>query len=62
MKKSPIKNAPVLGARVMGAQLSGLFANKGIKTYLIDISIELESSGRDRLKTHNFGIRFKLFS
>ena len=31
--------------------LSGLFANKGIKTYLFDISIELASSGRDRLKT-----------
>jgi 3-hydroxyacyl-CoA dehydrogenase len=51
MKKSPIKNAAVLGAGVMGAQLSGLFANKGIKTYLFDISIELASSGRDRLKT-----------
>ena len=50
-KKFPIINAAVLGSGVMGAQLSGLFANKGIKTYLFDISIELASSGRDRLKT-----------
>ena len=47
---SPIKHAAVLGAGVMGAQLSGLFANKGIKTYLFDISIELATSGKDRLK------------
>jgi len=46
---STIKHAAVLGAGVMGAQLSGLFANKGIKTYLFDISIELASKGKDRL-------------
>tara|TARA_Y100000748_G_scaffold192846_1_gene161491 strand:+ start:58 stop:1323 length:1266 start_codon:yes stop_codon:yes gene_type:complete len=50
-KNSQVKRAAVLGAGVMGAQLSGLFANKGIKTYLFDISIELASSGRDRLNT-----------
>jgi len=48
---STIKHAAVLGAGVMGAQLSGLFANKGIKTYLFDISIELATSGKNRLKT-----------
>ncbi len=42
---STIKHATVLGAGVMGAQLSGLFANKGIKTSLFDISIELATSG-----------------
>ncbi len=47
---SPIKHAAVLGAGVMGAQLSGLFANKEIKTYLFDISIKLATSGKDRLK------------
>ena len=47
---STIKHAAVLGAGVMGAQLSGLFANKGIKTYLFDISIELATSGKNRLK------------
>ena len=35
----------------MGSQLSGLFANKGIKTYLFDISIKLASNGRERLET-----------
>ena len=50
-KNSQVKRVAVLGAGVMGAQLSGLFANKGIKTYLFDISIELASSGRDRLNT-----------
>ena len=48
---STIKHAAVLGAGVMGAQLSGLFANKGIKTSLFDISIELATSGKNRLKT-----------
>ena len=48
---STIKHAAVLGAGVMGAQLSGLFANKGIKTYLFDISIELATSGKNRLTT-----------
>ncbi len=48
---STIKHAAVLGAGVMGAQLSGLFANKGIKTYLFDISIELATSGKNHLKT-----------
>ena len=48
---STIKHAAVLGAGVMGAQLSGLFANKGIKTYLFDISIELATSAKNRLKT-----------
>ena len=43
---SPIKHAAVLGAGVMGAQLSGLFANKGIKTYLFDISIVLYQKGK----------------
>ena len=46
-----IKYAAVLGAGVMGSQLSGLFANKGIKTYLFDISIKLASNGRERLET-----------
>ena len=50
-KESPIKNIAVLGAGVMGAQLAGLFANKGIKTFLFDISPELASEGRDHLKT-----------
>ena len=49
-KNSQIKRAAVLGAGVMGAQLSGLFADKGIKTYLFDISIELASNGKNRLK------------
>jgi len=48
---STIKHAAVLGAGVMGAQLSGLFANKGIKTSLFDISIKLATSGKNRLKT-----------
>ena len=48
---STIKHAAVLGAGVMGAQLSGLFANKGIKTSLFDISTELATSGKNRLKT-----------
>ena len=48
---STIKHAAVLGAGVMGAQLSGLFANKGIKTSLFDISIALATSGKNRLKT-----------
>ena len=48
---STIKHAAVLGAGVMGTQLSGLFANKGIKTYLFDISIELATSGKNCLKT-----------
>jgi len=52
MKKDlSIKYAAVLGAGVMGSQLSGLFANKGIKTYLFDISIKLASDGRERLET-----------
>ena len=46
-----IKYAAVLGAGVMGSQLSGLFANKGIKTYLFDISIKLASDGIERLET-----------
>ena len=50
-KESPIKHIAVLGAGVMGAQLAGLFANKGIKTFLFDISPELASEGRDHLKT-----------
>ena len=52
-KNSQVKRVAVLGAGVMGAQLSGLFANKEIKTYLFDISIELASSGKDRLNTLN---------
>ena len=52
MKKDlSIKYVAVLGAGVMGSQLSGLFANKGIKTYLFDISIKLASNGRERLET-----------
>ena len=52
MKKDlSIKYVAVLGAGVMGSQLSGLFANKGIKTYLFDISIKLASFGRERLET-----------
>ena len=35
----------------MGAQLAAVFANKGIKTYLFDISNELATNGKDRLKT-----------
>jgi len=51
MKKDlSIKYAAVLGAGVMGSQLSGLFANKGIKTYLFDISIKLASNGREHLE------------
>jgi len=50
-KVSPIKHIAVLGAGVMGAQLAGLFANKGIKTFLFDISPELASESRDHLKT-----------
>ena len=51
MKKDlSIKYVAVLGAGVMGSQLSGLFANKGIKTYLFDISIKLASNGRERLE------------
>ena len=34
-----IERIAVLGAGVMGAQLAGLFANKGIRTSLFDISI-----------------------
>ena len=45
VKESPIKHIAVLGAGVMGAQLAGLFANKGIKTFLFDISSELASTG-----------------
>ena len=51
-KESPIKNIAVLGAGVMGAQLAGLFANKGIKTFLFDISSELASTGKDHLKKY----------
>ena len=52
MKKDlSIKYAAVLGAGVMGSQLSGLFANKGIKTYLFDISVKLASNGRESLET-----------
>lgn len=50
-KDLSIKYVAVLGAGVMGSQLSGLFANKGIKTYLFDISIKLASFGRERLET-----------
>ena len=46
-----IERIAVLGAGVMGAQLAGLFANKGIRTSLFDISIDVSSSGRERLKT-----------
>ena len=35
----------------MGAQLAAVFANKGIKTYLFDISNELAINGKGRLKT-----------
>ena len=35
----------------MGAQLAAVFANKGIKTYLFDISNELATNGKARLKT-----------
>ena len=35
----------------MGAQLAAVFANKGIKTYLFDISNKLATNGKDRLKT-----------
>ena len=46
-----IERIAVLGAGVMGAQLAGLFANKGIRTSLFDISIDVSSSGRERLNT-----------
>ncbi|MBT4249567.1 hypothetical protein HOD84_04400, partial [bacterium] len=38
---NPFKSIAVLGAGIMGAQLAAVFANKGIKTYLFDISNEL---------------------
>ena len=50
-KNTKTLNVAVLGAGVMGAQLAALFANKGIKTYLFDITIELSSTGKDRLNT-----------
>ena len=50
-KNTKTLNVAVLGAGVMGAQLAALFANKGIKTYLFDITIELASNGKDRLNT-----------
>ena len=50
-KNTKTLNVAVLGAGVMGAQLAALFANKGIKTYLFDITIELSSNGKDRLNT-----------
>ena len=46
-----IEKIAVLGAGVMGAQLAGLFANKGIKTSLFDISKDISISGRERLNT-----------
>ena len=48
---NPFKSIAVLGAGIMGAQLAAVFANKGIKTYLFDISNELATNGKDRLKT-----------
>tara|TARA_X000001036_G_scaffold404474_1_gene411806 strand:- start:6343 stop:7608 length:1266 start_codon:yes stop_codon:yes gene_type:complete len=50
-KNTKTLNVAVLGAGVMGAQLAALFANKGIKSYLFDITIELSSNGKDRLNT-----------
>ena len=41
----------VLGAGIMGAQLAAVFADKGIKTYLFDISNELATNGKNSLKT-----------
>ena len=35
----------------MGAQLAAVFANEGINTYLFDISNELATNGKERLKT-----------
>ena len=49
--KIRIERIAVLGAGVMGAQLAGLFANKGIRTSLFDISIDVSNSGRERLNT-----------
>ena len=48
---NPFKSIAVLGAGIMGAQLAAVFVNKGIKTYLFDISNELATIGKDRLKT-----------
>ena len=50
-EKMKIEQIAVLGAGVMGAQLAGLFANKGIKTSLFDISKDISLSGRERLNT-----------
>ena len=35
-----IKSVVVIGAGVMGAQLAALFANKGIRSYLYDITTD----------------------
>ena len=35
-----IKSVAVIGAGVMGAQLAALFANKGIRSYLYDITTD----------------------
>ena len=45
-----IKSVAVIGAGVMGAQLAALFANKGIRSYLYDITTDTATSGKDRLK------------
>ena len=48
---STFERIAVLGAGIMGAQLAAVFANKGIKTYLFDISNELATNGKNSLKT-----------
>ena len=45
-----IKSVAVIGAGVMGAQLAALFANKGIRSYLYDITTDTATLGKDRLK------------
>ena len=45
-----IKSIAVIGAGVMGAQLAALFANKGIRSYLYDITTDTATLGKDRLK------------
>jgi 3-hydroxyacyl-CoA dehydrogenase len=47
---SPIRSAAVLGAGVMGSQIAAHFANAGVATLLLDLTIDVARDGLNRAR------------
>jgi 3-hydroxyacyl-CoA dehydrogenase len=42
---APIRSAAVLGAGTMGAQIAAHLANAGVRTLLLDLTVEIAREG-----------------